>query len=166
MPRLLSWIEENWFSLLQSGGIIFGLVFTALSLRRESRARKASDFLALSAQHHELWSEVHRRPELSRVLSAAVDLVSAPITGAEEKFTLLAIMHFNTGFQLASKGALLKLKVLAADVGYFFTLPIPRAVWAEAKAGRDPLFVRFVENTLKVQSRKARSRRPAEAKAA
>jgi hypothetical protein len=31
------------------------------------------------------------------------------------------------------------------DVRSFFKLPIPRFVWEHTKQGRDPLFVRFVE---------------------
>ena len=55
---LLKWLEDNWFSLLQSIGIISGFVFTALTLRRDTKSRKRTEVLALTQQHRELWSEV------------------------------------------------------------------------------------------------------------
>lgn len=154
MAAILSWIEGNWFSLLQGAGIVFGLLFTAVSIRRETRTRKASDLLALGQQHRDLWNEVHRRPELGRVLDPNADLVGCPVTSAEENFLLVAIVHFNTGWHLASRGSFLQLSVLAEDAGWFFDLPIPRTVWQRTKRAREPGFVRFVESCMRQDRRR------------
>ena len=145
---LLKWLEDNWFSLLQSIGIISGFVFTALTLRRDTKSRKRTEVLALTQQHRELWSEVHRRPELARILQTEVNLVAQPISTAEEEYLNLIIIHFNTGWQLAREGASLTLQTLRKDVRTFFSLPVPRAVWEQSKSARDPEFVRFVEKGL------------------
>jgi hypothetical protein len=142
------WANDNWFLLLQSVGIIGGLVFTAESIRQGTKARRISDMLALTEQHRVLWQEVHERPELCRIPKAEVDLVANPITNLEDEFLNLAIVHFNTGWLLTREGALLTSEALARDVRSFFSLPIPRDVWERTKSNRDPEFVRFVESCL------------------
>lgn len=106
MAALPVWLEQNWFPLLQSTGIIGGLLFTALSVRRDTRARRAADLLKLAEQHRDLWSEIHRRPELSRILSADVDLLSSPITPVEKEFLDIVFVHFYTGWLLAKERAI------------------------------------------------------------
>lgn len=151
----VAWLTDNWFSLLQSAGIMGGLLFTGLAARREARSRKTSDILTLLEQHRELWSEVHRRPELARVIQPCVDLVANPLNVPEERFLNLVIVHFHTGWQLAVSGVVHTPEIMAADVRGFFTLPLPRAVWEQSKAGRDPEFVRFVDAALAGPERKA-----------
>jgi hypothetical protein len=152
------WVTENWFALLQSAGIIFGLLFTAASFRRETRARQTSDLLTLAQQHRELWSELHRRTDLVRVLSKEADLLAAPMTAAEEEFLNVVCVHFYTGWLLAKSGALslLPLEALSADVKSFFTLPLPKFFWRNARNGRDAKFVEFIDVSLQKEYRKSR----------
>ena len=142
------WLEQNWFSLLQSLGIVGGLWFTGLSVRRDARARQASDLLAWTQQHRELWSESHRRPELARTLSPEADLVGRPITVAEEEYVNTIIVYFNAGWSLARRGKLVNLETLAEDVRSFFVLPLPHAIWNRTKRGREAGFVQFVDRCL------------------
>ena len=100
-------------------------------------------------QHRELWSEVHRRPELGRILEETADLVAKPITVAERVYLNLVIIHFNTGWQLAREGTLLKLKTLALDARNFFSLPVPRTVWEQTKSVREHQFVAFIDKCLR-----------------
>src|SRR5438552_15988241 len=109
MAGFEEWLTNNWFSLLQSLGIVGGLFFTAASIRRDTAARRASDLLSLSERHQELWSELYRRPELRRIRSKEVDLVAEPVTGAEDAFLKLVFVHFYVGWLLARTGALLEL---------------------------------------------------------
>ena len=148
MAGFVAWLNDNWFSFLQSAGIVGGLLFTGLAARREARSRKTSDLLTLLEQHRELWSEVHRRPELARVILPEADLVANPISVPEERFLNLVIVHFHTGWQLAVDGVVHIPEIMAADVRGFFTLPLPRAVWEQSKASRDPEFVGFVDRAL------------------
>jgi hypothetical protein len=143
-----AWVANNWFSLLQSLGIIMGMLFTALSLRRSTKARKASDLLTLTKHHRELWSEVYQRPELRRILSTNVDLVASPITVVEQEFLNVVVVHFNTGWLLARDGSLLRIDGLEGDVRSFFSLPLPMAIWNQTRQNRDAEFVRFVEGCL------------------
>src|SRR5258706_13003324 len=132
MAGFEEWLTNNWFSLLQSLGIICGLLFTATSIRRDTAARRASDLLSLSERHQDLWAELYRRPELRRIRSKDVDLLANPVTGSEEEFLKLVFAHFHTGWLLARNGALVQLEVFAEDVHTFFALPIPKTVWKDA----------------------------------
>jgi len=153
MASVALWLEANWLSLIQSVGIVGGLLFTAFTLRRDSKARRASDLLTLAAQHRELWSEVHRRPDLRRINDANVDLVSHPITPEEEEFLNLVFVHIFTTWLLSQGGAmpLLPIESLAVDVRSFVKQPLPHFVWQSSKNSRDPRFVRFVEECIAVR---------------
>ncbi len=111
-------------------------------------SRRASDLLALSERHQELWAELYRRPELSRIRNKEVDLLAHPVTAMEVEFLRAVFVHFFTGYLLARNGSLLKMDVFEADVRDFFSLPIPKAVWRENRDGRDSQFVRFIESSL------------------
>jgi hypothetical protein len=143
-----SWIDQNWFSFLQSVGIVGSLLLTATALRRDSRSRRASDLLNLLEQHRQLWGEIHRRPELVRILSKEVDLVAQPISLAEEEFINLIVVHYHTGWMLARAGTGNNVAALAADIRGLFSLPLPKAVWRQTKDRRDQDFARFVDSSL------------------
>ncbi len=149
MGTQLLWFRDNWFPVLQTVGIIGGLLFTAISIRQSTSARRTSDLLALTEQHRQLWNEVYSRPGLGRIYDEEADLLAAPVTIAEERFLNEVIVHFQTGWQLARQGSLITLEAMKADARTFFRLPIPRFVWQQTKAGREPKFVRFVEDCLK-----------------
>jgi len=151
-----AWLETNWFTLVQSVGIVGSLWFAVAAFRREVASRKVGDLLTLSQHHRDLWSEVHRRPELGRVLQREVDFVASPISLAEEEFLNVVIVHFQTSWLLAREGAMLTLDVLAADVRWFFSLPLPRAVWQRTREFRDPIFVEFVESAVQGKERAVR----------
>jgi len=144
----LLWFQDNWFSLLQTIGIIGSLVFTGVSLRQETHSRRASDLLTLTEHHRDLWQEVYCRPGLGRIYAEEVDLISSPVTVAEERFLNEVIVHFHTAWQLVSQGSLLSLETMRVDARTFFMLPIPQAVWKQTKANRDSKFVHFIEKCL------------------
>jgi hypothetical protein len=141
----VGFLEDNWFALAQSLGIIGGLAYNALALRKDVQARRTADQILLTEQHRELWSEVHRRPELIRLLDSEADPDSQPMTPVEEHYLRLVFVHFHTGWLLAREHSLLSLEVLARDISDFFRLPLPKAGWRLARRAMDPAFVRFVE---------------------
>ncbi len=148
MSAFVPWVEQNWFSFIQSLGIVGSLLLTGAALRKDSRSRKASDLLNLLEQHRQLWGEIHRRPELARVLSQNVDLVAQPISLAEEEFINLIIVHYQTGWMLALAGTGNTLSAVASDLRWFFSFPLAKAAWKEIKVGRDESFVAFVDASL------------------
>lgn len=148
MESFLLWFQANWFTLLQTVGIVGGLLFTAVSVRQSTKARRASDLLSLTQQHRELWAEVYTRGGLERIFAEEADLVGNPVTVAEDRFLNQVIVHFQTGWELSRNGFLLPKMAIEKDVRSFFSLPLPRFVWKQSREGRDPEFVRFIEEAL------------------
>ena len=50
----VAWLNDNWFTGLQSLAILSGFIFTCVTLRREDRSRRVSNLLLLTANHREL----------------------------------------------------------------------------------------------------------------
>lgn len=145
MADLSLFLESNWFNLVQSTGIVASLLFAAVTIRREARAHKMTALLALDQQHRDLWSELHRRPELARILSHEVDLVGRPVTTAEAEFLNTVFVHFCTGWRLAAEHGILSGDDLRQDIADFLARPIPLQVWRHTTGVREQRFVSFVE---------------------
>ena len=145
----IEWLSSHITSLIQTLGVIGGLIFTAYSFRLDARARRVSNLLAITAHHRNIWSELYDRPELMRVLQADVDLAQVPIKPSEELFIRLLILHFESTFKASRQGEYRQPEGLSQDVAQFFSLPLPSVVWTRIRAFQDRDFVQFVENTLR-----------------
>ena len=148
MAGLLLWVQNNWSSVIGAAGIIGGLIFTAASFRADSRNRLIANLLALDERHRALWSEVKQRSELKRILSENVDLDAQPLTPDEDVSMWQIIQQFETGWRVEKILNRGELKFLARDIGDFFRLPLPLAVWENTHQFRNPKFVRFVERAM------------------
>ena len=143
----LGWVEEHWFTLLQTLGIVGGLIFSGLGFRLDVKSRRISNLIALTAGHRDIWSEFYRRPELARVLNPNVNLQEAPITETERLFVTLIIVHLSCTYHALENALSVKPDALRQDIKGLFSLPIPRAVWENMKSLQDREFVKFVEGT-------------------
>ena len=146
--ELPPWLAQNWFTLLQSIGILAGLLFNAMALRADTKSRRATNLITFTAHHRELWSRFAGDPGLARVLDPNADLEGRPLTQAEELFTRDLILHLNSAFHAMDEGLLIAMEGLPGDVRGFFSLPIPQAVWDGLRPLQDREFVRFVESLL------------------
>ncbi len=149
MVSLVLWLNDNWFSFLQSVGIGGSLLFTAVILRKDLQAKRITEYLTLASQHRRLWGQLHRRPSLARLLDPERDIQERPVTNQERLFLELAFVHFHTGWLLACEGSLTPMAVLAADAGHFFRLPVPAFVWERTKNVMEPEFVTFIEDAVR-----------------
>src|SRR5437879_4732925 len=92
------WVAENWFDLLQSLGIVGGLLFTAHSFHLEAKTRRVNNLLAITKGHREVWTEFYRRPGLKRVFAEQADLSREGMTREEQIFVNFVILHLNSVF--------------------------------------------------------------------
>ena len=148
MASLYPWVEGNWFSIVQTVGVMGSLCLAAAAANREAKAREIENLLTISEHHRELWKGVYQRQDLERIFRADADVQTSAITVAEEEFVNLVIVHFLKGWRIAKIGGITTLDELATDVRGFFSLPLPHAVWEKTKTTRNPRFVRFVERAL------------------
>lgn len=143
------WITEHWFDLLQTLGIVGSLLLAAYATRKDERARRIGNSIAISEQYRQIWKELYDRPKLSRALDKDVDLEKKPISGQEELFVTMLISHLSTVFRAMKHGEFVKLEGLQNDVREFFALPIPKAVWEKLRPFQDANFAKFIEAVLK-----------------
>ena len=141
----LYWIAENWVIMLNAVGVVGGLLFTAVSLRSETKTRRIANLLTITTNHREIWTEFSQRPELSRVLYPYVNLSKTPITYTEKEFVNQVILHVASVHYAMKDELVIKLEGLRRDVREFFSLPIPRRVWDENRVYQNDDFVEFVE---------------------
>lgn len=146
--EVFEWVTQHWLDLLQSIGIVGGLLFTAISLRIDAKVRRVANLLTLTEHHRDLWTNIYQRPELSRVLNPAADLAQSPLTEEEELFVLLAVLHLGSAHRAMRQGMFAPPAGLRMDIQRFFSRPIPKIVWERIKALQDDDFVKFVETSL------------------
>lgn len=143
-----AWWTDHWLQVVQGLGIVGSLLFTATALRQGAVNLRLNALLKLTEQHRHLWGEVHRSPELSRILCPEVDLVRDPLRSAEESFLNLAWVHFQTGWEMALRHRMVSAEAYRRDLTEFLALPLPRAVWNQTREVRDPEFVTFADRCL------------------
>lgn len=139
------WFSNNAFNLISVVGVICSLCFTAFSLRSETRTRRISNLLAVTANHREVWSTFLVHKDLARVRDARADLSAAPVTDAELIFVNMVIQHVNSVYQAMNDQLFVKLEGLRRDIAEFFSLPIPSNVWEKVKMTLNDDFVEFVD---------------------
>ncbi len=142
------WIGEHWLDLVQTAGIVGGLLFSGYVLWRDERSRKVSNLIALTEQHRNLWNGFVENPKLLRVLRPNANLENRPISKAEEVFVISLIVHLEAVHAAAKEGLFFPIEGLQRDVGNFFSLPIPAAVWAQNEKMRNADFRVFVQRCL------------------
>jgi hypothetical protein len=141
-----NWISNNWFNLASVVGIIASLLYTAVSLRSETKNRRIQSLLSLTESHRELWAKIFDHPKLARILEANADLSKQPIILEESIYVGLFIQHLASAYQALKGGIIIRQDGLCDDVKSFFSLPIPKAVWETAKRLQNEDFVNFVES--------------------
>jgi hypothetical protein len=71
------------------------------------------------------------------------------VTPAEEFFVSLVISHTSSVYEAIKDELLTKQEDLRRDVGLFFSLPVPKAVWQKTKLLQNQDFAAFIESSLK-----------------
>src|ERR1035438_5223956 len=156
---VLSWSAAHWFELLQSIGIVFGLLFTAFALRADERLKRVQTLFTVTEHHRDLWTQLYSRPGLARVLELNPNLEKKPITIEERLFVNLLVLHIVAAFRAAESETYTRPEHLTYYVGEILSRPIPRSVWSKLKELQDSDFVQFVEESLRVYEADRKSTR-------
>jgi hypothetical protein len=150
------WISHNWFEFVSTGIGLGGLWAAAFSIHKdakarieETKARRISNLLAITANHRELWKECFQNPELARVIDPAADVEKRPVTSSEEFFMSMMISHTSSTYEALKDELLTKQDGFRRDVGLSFSLPVPKAVWQKTRFLQNQDFAAFVESALK-----------------
>jgi len=140
-----NWLSDNWFNILQSVGIIGSLLFTAVTLRTDARARRINNQIVTTEHHRDLLTQIYRNPNLARVLDDKANIDETPVTDEEKRIVALLILHFSTVYNAMRNRMLSKPHGLEKDIRWFFSIPISKSVWEGVKQFHDVDFVNYVE---------------------
>ena len=140
------WLANNSFNLFSAVGVVGSLLFTAHSLRSETKTRRVANLLTITANHREVWKLFLADKDLARVRDASADTTKQPVTDAERVFVTSVILHMSSVFYAMSDQLVVKVEGLRRDIAQFLSLPIPREVWEKIKVLQNDDFVAFVES--------------------
>jgi hypothetical protein len=150
------WISQNWFEFATVLCGICGLWFSAFAIhqntkaqKEETKARRTSNLLAITANHREVWKNFPNSPELARVIDPSADVTKQPVTPVERFFVNTVISHTSSVYQALKGELVMEQEGLRRDVKSFFSLPIPKAVWTKTKLLQNLDFAAFIESSLK-----------------
>jgi hypothetical protein len=143
-----NWVSGYLFELLQTVGIVGGLLLAAYTTWKDGRARRVTNSISINDQHRRIWKDLYKPQDLARVLKSDADIKKQPVTIGEEMFVTTVIAHLSTVFRAIKDGEFIKVEGLRRDVREFFTLPIPNTVWNSLKFFQDSEFVQFVESCI------------------
>jgi hypothetical protein len=140
------WLADNLFNLVSAVGVIGSLLFTSVSLRSETKTRRISNLIAITANHRDVWKIFLSSKELGRVRDASANTAMQPITDEERVFVNMVIQHMNSVFFAMQDQLVVKVEGFRRDIAQFMALPIPREVWDKIKVLQNDEFVAFVES--------------------
>jgi hypothetical protein len=146
---VLNWLLEYGLGLVQTVGIVGGLLFTAHAISKDETARTITNTIAINEQYSNIWKNFYERPELARILQKDADLIRQPVSNNEALFVKTLLLHLDVVRRAMKVGIFVKIQGLQTDIQDFFTLPIPKAVWEKIKPFQDEEFVGFIEDCLK-----------------
>lgn len=155
MRGILAWVDSNWFSILQSIGIVGGLIFTGKTIRDAARTqrdateeRKVSNILEFDARHQNIWSDLYQREDLRRILEEQNDFLKGVVTPVEFQYLRQKVVQFQVGWELAKISKPEEIDAVVRDAAKFFSRPLSRRVWNKVKGLGNPKFVELVDEAM------------------
>lgn len=125
---MVAWLGANWIDLIQTTGVVAGLLMSAAALRMDLRVRRTEVILRLTEAHRDIWERLVEQPSLARVLEPEVNLSATPPSPSERRFVQLVILHLATVRQAVREGTYDASPGMDDDIREFLSLPIPRSV--------------------------------------
>lgn len=141
--------EFHWIDIINALGVIGGLLFTAHSLRSETKTKRIANLIAITENHREIWIEYGKNRNYQRVLDPGAEPGRQRVTPEEHLFVTLVILQMSTVYEATKDHLFIELEGLRKDIGWFLSLPIPLVVWEQSKGVQNKDFVDFAEQCRK-----------------
>ena len=127
-------------------GIVGSLIFTAVSIRSNTKTTKISNQFLITQFHRDIWSLTFDKPELKRILKD--DPNTKKISKEEKLFVRFLIFHLKLSYDAIRAKAIIQPEKLDDDIKNFFSKPIPSKVWEDIKDYQNKDFVKYVEDRI------------------
>lgn len=145
---MVEWLAANWFTFIQTAGVVGGLLYNAAMLRMDTKVRRTEVILSLTEAHRDIWERLIEQPSLNRVLDPEANVHARPPTPAERRFVQLVIHHLATVRQAVKERAYDASPGMDEDIREFLTLPIPSAVASAMLPYQAPDFQEYLHRLM------------------
>ena len=150
------WISQYWFEFLTVLCGICGLWFSAFEIRQntkaqkeETKARRTSNLLAITANHREVWKNFPNSPELARVIDPSADITKQPVTLAERFFVGMIISNTSSVYEALKDELVTEQEGLRRDVKEFSRFRFRKQFGPKTKLLQNLIFAAFIDSSLK-----------------
>ncbi len=154
------WFTENWFNIFSSAGIMGSFWIGIAALRSETKTRRVANLLTVTVNYREIWKEYYANPQLARVLDASANVTEKPVTPEKELFVGQIIFHISNVFYAMKDDLFVAQDGSRRDIAQFFSLPVPKAVWAKTKLLQNQDFAAYIDSSLKPDFKQMQKVRP------
>ncbi len=145
----MSWPSEyllaNWFTLVQSIGIVATLLIAIATLRRQMHQTRVANSLLVTQHHRDIWKMSIENSKLNRTFTKKPDLFRKPITEAERTFVNLIFLHMCATLKAIEAKTIYPIDGMVADLVDIMSFPIPALVWREVAPYHDKIFAAYVD---------------------
>lgn len=148
------------FQATQALALIFGIIFTVTQLARTARSAKATNLLAITKNHRELWAMALESPELQELIDPAFSVKAAMDLSAKQRyFVNFVLLHMASTYELTRLHVLTKNSEIDRDVGALISLPAFTIMWKDLRPYHPCRFQKYVDKCIK-EAKEAKKKRP------
>ena len=119
----------DWFTLLQSLGIIIGFLFSGYAIWKDSNATKLQNYILLTQNHREVWSMMMNNEKLGRVLEKVIPDNEMELTYSERQFLTFIFLHVTCSFELSKRGKIVDVEKDKEDIADLLSYPLVKKFW-------------------------------------
>ena len=119
----------DWFTLLQSLGIIIGFLFSGYAIWKDANATKLQNYILLTQSHREVWSMMMDNEKLGRVLEKDIPASKMELTYRERQFLTFIFLHITCSFELSKRGKIVDIEKDKEDIADLLSHPLVKKFW-------------------------------------
>ncbi len=138
------------FQVVQISILVLGATLTVLQLGRTARAARATNLLAITKNHREIWTFALEHPDTLELMDPEMPFSGIQdLSNDQRQFADFLLLHMASAHALVKRGLLSRNRSDRRDVGGVLALPAFRAIWADLQSYHPPRFRRYANKCLK-----------------
>lgn len=119
----------DWFTSLQSLGIILGFFFSGYAIWKDVGVGKLQNYILLVQNHRAVWTMLLDDSRLSRVISQTIPNDEMEITYEESYFLRFLFLHITCSFEMSKRGKIIDIQKDRNDIRDLLSLPLVGLFW-------------------------------------
>jgi hypothetical protein len=141
--KVLRFLTEHWFSLIQTGGIIFSILWGAHLNNLGKRTEKVSNYLLLTQCHRDVWKIIIDHP---KYYDSIFVKQSEKLSTEEKQFLTFVFLHMTCTFELIKNKQITDIEALRLDIGELMTSKAVSNRWKDIQKYYNQDFINFIQD--------------------